>query len=163
MGKTPYPLEQLTLIKKRRLEEAERLLKQKKELLAIEEKKLKDLEGDRDKVKYHKEAKLAQLRLELDTSGSTTTTILQMKSYLKEVDEKLKIRELKLREQQKQVDLATKAVDIARQDMLKKGQSVEKMRLHKDEWLKQQKIYEEQLDALETEELGTMMFSRKKR
>ena len=162
MGKAQYPLEQLTLIKKKRLEEAERLLQQKKELLAIEEKKLKTLEGDRDKVKYHKEAKLSQLRHELDTSGSNSETIIQMKFYLKEVDEKLKIRELKLKEQQKQIELATKAVDVARDDMLKKGQSVEKMRLHKEEWEKQQKIYEEQLDNLATEEIGTMMFSRKK-
>lgn len=162
MAKTEYPLEQLTMIKKKRLEEAERLLLQKKDLLAKEEKKLKDLEGDRDKVKYHKEAKLTQLRLELDT-GSTTGTIQQMKFYLKEVDEKLKIREVKLREQEKQVELATKAVETAREDMLKKGQSVEKMRMHKEEWQKQQKIIEEQIDTLETEELGTMMFSRKKR
>lgn len=161
MAKAQYPLEQITLIKKKRLEEAERVLQQKKELLLKEEKKLKDLEGDRDKVKYHKEAKLTQLRHELDT-GSTTGTIQQMKTYLKEVDEKLKQREIKLKEQQKQIEIATKAVDAARDDMFKKGQSVEKMRLHKEEWQKQQKIYEEQLDTLETEELGTMMFSRKK-
>ena len=85
-----------------------------------------------------------------------------MKFYLKEVDEKLKIREVKLKEQEKQVELATKAVETAREDMLKKGQSVEKMRMHKEEWQKQQKIIEEQIDTLETEELGTMMFSRKK-
>lgn len=161
MQQAKYPLEQLTDIKKKRLEEAEKILQEKKELLIKEEKKLEQLENERNQVKEHKDAKLAQLRAELDT-GTTSLKIQQMKVYLKEVDEKLKQRELKVKEQQKQVDNAIKAVELARQDMLKKHLSLEKMRLHKAEWVKEQKAIEVQIEALANDELGTTIFSRKK-
>lgn len=161
MTSAQYPLEQLTLIKKKKLEEAEKILQEKKEFLLKEEVKLKQVEKERDKVKEHKIDKLTQLRAELDT-GTTSGKIQQMKNYLKEVDEKFKQKESKVKEQKKQVDSATQSVETARQDMLKKQQSVEKMRLHKEEWRKEQKMHEEHLEALENDEMGTTIFSRKR-
>ncbi|MES2345627.1 MAG: type III secretion T3S chaperone, partial [Chlamydiota bacterium] len=76
-----YPLEQLALIKQRKLDEAEKLLKERKALLAKEEERLRSVELERNKVKTHKIAKLTQLRNELD-SGSTSDKIQQMKEYL---------------------------------------------------------------------------------
>ncbi len=161
MKKPEYPLEQLTLIKKKRLEESEKVLQEKKELLVKEEEKLKKVEEERDKVKEHKVDKLAQLRAELD-QGTTSTKIQQMKLYLKEVDEKLAQKEIKVQAQEKKVEAATAAVEVARKDMLKKQQSVEKMRLHKEEWLKEQRVEQDRLDAIETEEIGTTIFSKRK-
>ncbi len=162
LNKIHYPLEQVAQIKAKRLEEAEKLLQEKKKLLAVEEEAFKSLEQDRDKVKYHKDAKLEQLRNELD-SGSTTLKIQQMKQYLKEVDEKLKQREIKVKEQKKKVDAAQKAVEDARREMLKKQQDVEKIKMHRTEWEKEKKSYLEHLESLENDEIGTTIHLKKKR
>ena len=53
-----YPLNQLVRIKKRRLEEAERTLKQKRKELEKEIEKQKQAEKVRDESKNHKEDKL---------------------------------------------------------------------------------------------------------
>ena len=51
MSKTPkYPLEQLALIKQKRLEEAEKTFKEKKIILEQEEKKHKEVAAKRDEV-----------------------------------------------------------------------------------------------------------------
>ncbi len=155
-------MEQLALIKTKRLEEAEKIFQEKKALLTKEEEQLKVVEKDRDKVKAHKEAKLAQLRNELDT-GSTTGKIQQMKQYLKDVNEKLAQKELKVKEQKKKVEAAEVAVEEARKVMRQKQQDVEKMQIHRKEWEKEKKVYLEHLDALETDEIGTTIHIKHKR
>lgn len=161
MNKKEYPLAQVTEIKQKRLEDAEKVLEQKRDLLTKEQQKLKQVEGERDKVKLHKEDKLSQLRHELDT-GTSTLTIEQMRLYLKEVDIDLKGKETKVAQQQKQVDAAQKAVDDAHQDMMMKRQSVEKMEIHKEEWSKEQKVEEAQKEAQEMDEIGNTLYNMKK-
>jgi flagellar biosynthesis chaperone FliJ len=156
-----YPLEQLATIKNKKLEEAEKVLKEKKEALIKEEEKLKTVEKERDEVKEHRHAKLEQLREKLD-AGTPTDKIQQMKYYLKVVDEKLKAKEMKVKEQQKHVDNAQKQVDTARQDFLKKQQDVEKLRLHREEWEKEMKTLLEHMEGVESDELGSAMHARKK-
>ncbi|MES2199664.1 MAG: type III secretion T3S chaperone [Chlamydiota bacterium] len=161
MREKNYPLEQVILIKQKRLEEAEKVLQQKKELLVKEEQKMKTVEQERDLVKHHKDDKLTQLRHELDT-GTSSLKIQQMRLYLKEVEEKLKAKELKVKEQQKLLEAAIKAVEVARDDMLKKRQSTEKMDMHKEEWKKEQKVFEVQEEAAEADEIGTTIFTKRK-
>lgn len=156
-----YPLEQLAMIKQKKLEESEKILKQRKEALLKEEQKLADLEQERDTVKDHRYAKLQQLREKLD-AGTSTDKIQQMKTYLKIVDEQLKAKELKVQEQIKQVEAAKKNVEAARQDYLKRNQDVEKLRIHREEWKKEQQLALERLEGLEGDELGTSMHIRKK-
>ncbi len=160
--KIRYPLEQVALIKARRLEESEKVLKAKKEALVKEEEKLDLLEKEKEKVKHHKQLKLEQLRNELD-SESTTLKIQQMKQYLKVVDEQLKQKEAKVKEQQKKVDAAAVAVEEARKDMFQKQHDVEKIQIHRQEWEKEKKDYLEHLDAIETDELGTTSHIRHKK
>lgn len=155
-----YPLEQLAIIKHKKLEEAEKALKEKKETLIKEEEKLKAVEKERDKVKDHRVAKLQQLRDKLD-EGTSTDKIQQMKYYLKVVDEKLKGKELKVKEQKKQVENAQKQVELARQDFLKKQQDVEKLRLHREEWEKEMRLVLEHIEGIESDELGSTMHARK--
>lgn len=156
-----YPLEEIARIKKRRLEEAEKVLREKKEKLLQEEKKMEQVSAERDKVKIHKDAKLSQLREELDM-GSTTLKIQQMKNYLKEVTEKLAQKEVKVLEQKKVVDLATEVVAKAREDMLKKSQAVETMKMHKEEWTKLEMAELSRKEEKESDELGNAIFLRKK-
>lgn len=156
-----YPLEQLALIKQRRLEEAERVLKEKKETLAREQEKLATVEAARNKVKKHWNDKLTQLREELDR-GTTSPKIQQMKQYLKIVDEELKQKEAKVTEQKKKVDEAQQQVDLARQDLLKKQHDVEKLRIHKEEWKEEMRREMEKQEATETDEMGSVRYSRKR-
>jgi flagellar biosynthesis chaperone FliJ len=157
-----YPLEQLVTIKQKKLEEAEKALKEKKELLQKEEDKLKEVEKERDQVKDHRQAKLTQLREKLD-EGTTTDKIQQMKYYLKVVDEKLKTKEHKVKEQKKQVENAEKQVELARQDYIKKQQDVEKLRIHREEWEKEMKEIFIQKEGMESDEMGSIIHARKKR
>ncbi len=162
LDKIHYPLEQVALIKAKRLEESEKILLEKKKLLIKEEEQLDIFEKEKEKVKHHKEEKLTQLRNELD-SVSTTLKIQQMKYYLKDVDEKLKQKEIKVKEQKKKLEAAVLAVEVARKDMLKKQQDVEKISIHRKEWEKEKKVYLEELEAIENDELGTTSFLRQKR
>ena len=162
MSQNKYPLEQITLIKQKKLDEAEKNLKEKKIALEKEQEKLKTVEAERDKVKTHRDEKLQQLREKLD-EGTTTDKIQQMKLYLKDVDEKLKVKETKVTDQLKLVQAAEAKVEEARKEMVKRQHDMEKMRLHRKEWEKEQKVIQEQKEALEMDETGSTSFSRKKR
>jgi flagellar biosynthesis chaperone FliJ len=162
MSKSPqYPLEQLILIKQKRLEEAEKVLKEKKTLLENEEKKLKEFEQQRDEIKKHKEEKQIQLKEALDT-GTTSTKILQMQQYIQIVQEKYIVRERKVQDQKKNVDIAKKNVDIAREAVFKKQQEIEKMHLHKKEWKKEVTLEQLRQEGIETDELGSQVHTLKK-
>ncbi|MEI8328971.1 MAG: type III secretion T3S chaperone [Chlamydiia bacterium] len=161
MSQSQYPLEQITLIKQRKLETAEKVLKEKKQALQTEQDKYAALEKERDVVKSHWEDKLQQLRDTLDQS-STSDKIQQMKVYMKEVDIKLKQKEGKVTEQQKRVVTAEQQVEEARKEMIKREQDVEKMRLHKKEWDKEMKVLAEQKESMEMDETGSAIYSRQK-
>src|SRR5579862_2824567 len=159
-GAQGYPLEQLVLIKQKKLEEAEKNLRDKKRALEEEENKLKMVEKERDKVKDHRFAKLTQLREKMD-EGAPSEKIQQMRYYLKEVDQQLAQKEHKVKEQHKHVETAKKNVEIARADLLKKQQDVEKLRMHREEWEKEMKAIELQKEGIETDEMGSVLHTRK--
>jgi hypothetical protein len=156
-----YPLEQLALIKQKKLEEAERVLTEKKQQLIKEEEKLLSVQKERDEVKNHKMDKLTQLRQKLD-EGTTTDKIQEAKRYLKVVDEKLSQKEIKVKEQQKQVDAAQNQLEEARKDLFKKQQAVEKLKIHRKEWEKEMRIVEAYQEGLESDEIGSAMHGRKR-
>ncbi len=160
--KEKYPLEQVAQIKQKRLEEAERVLEEKRAALAKEQEKLEGLEKERDTVKDHRKAKLMQLRQKMD-EGTPAAKITQMKQYLKVVDEELKQKEHKVREQKKVVEHAEKAVEAARQDYYKKQKDVEKLNIHRKEWDKEMRDLMEHKEAIETDEMGSSMHIGKKR
>ncbi len=157
-----YPLEQIKQIKDKRLQEAEKILKEKKEALLKEEEKLREAEHDRDETRRHREAKLQQFREKLD-EGTTTDKIQQMKYYLKVVEEKLKVKEVKVQEQQKQVVLAEAAVEAARQELVKKQRDVEKLDIHRKEWDKEVKAALEHKETVEGDEMGAQLHERTRR
>lgn len=161
MSKPAYPLEQIAQIKKRRLEEAEKVLAEKKQILAREEEKLLAVEKERDVVLHHKNEKLQQLRDTLD-EGTTSDKIQQMKQYLKIVDEQLLQKEKKVKDQKKQVDEAKKQVEKARQDLVQKQQDLEKIHMHHEEWEKEVKAEEQQKQNQETDELGSNIHTMRK-
>ena len=114
-----YPLDQLVAIKQKRLEEAEKVLAEKKSILAGEEQKLLNLKKKRDEVKEHYKDKLTQFREKLD-AGTATDKIQQMKQYLKLVAEDLKVEEQKVQAQIQVVATAQNQVDLARQELFQK-------------------------------------------
>jgi flagellar biosynthesis chaperone FliJ len=159
---TQYPLDQLAQIKQRRLEEAEKVLRDKKEALAKEQEKMQQLEKKRDEVKAHYQAKLTQLREKLD-EGTSSTKITQMKQYLKLVVEDLNMEEKKVAAQAKIVEAAEKQVEEARQELFKKQKDVEKLKLHHKEWKKEMHVIQERIEESEGDEMGSTMHHLKKR
>ncbi len=155
-----YPLEQITIIKQKKLDEAEKVLREKKKALEREQEKLVAVEKERDEVKDHRFAKLTQLREKMD-EGAPSDKIQQMRYYLKVVDEKLKAKEVKVKEQQKQVETAKQQVEVARNDLIKKQQDVEKMQMHRKEWEKEMHALAVHKEAIETDEMGSVLHQRR--
>lgn len=161
MTQPTYPLQQLAEIKKKRLDEAEKILREKKALLVKEEEKLQALEKERDEVLNHKRDKLTQLREELDR-GTTSDKIQQMKQYLKIVDEDLLRHEKKVKDQQKQVEKAKEEVEKARQEYVKKERDLEKIAIHRKEWGAEVNLEQLRQEGITTDELGSAMFTLRK-
>lgn len=156
MNKAVYPLQQIIAVKERRLEEAEKVVKEKLIALEKENQKLAEREAERDKVKKHKTDKLDQLRETLDTE-STSPKILQMKVYLKIVDEKLRIEEKKVSDQKEQVKIAEKNLEAAKIDLHQKRQDVDKLLIHKKDWVKEMRKELELIEGREQDELGSII------
>jgi hypothetical protein len=149
-----YPLEQLLLIKERRLEEAEKRLKEKKLILAKELEKLKKLEQEAQLTHDHMQDKVKQLDEEMN-QGTYSHKIDTAHKYIKVVEDQLKQKKKKVTDQDKVVQTASQQVEIARKDLLKTQQDVEKLKIHKTEW-KQGVMKElDYKEALEGDEIGS--------
>lgn len=161
-SKTVYPLKQIIEIKKRRVEAAEKVVKEKQMILEKEQEKLAQREAERDKVKTHRQDKLKQLRHAMDHE-TTSPKIQQIKVYLKVVDEKLKIEEKKTQDQKDQVKLAQTALDKAKQELKMKRQEVDKLLNHQIDWEKEMRKELEIIESREQDELGSLIYTSHKR
>lgn len=156
MSKVVYPLTQIIEVKQRRVDEAEKVVKEKQLALTKEQQKLAEREAERDKVKNHKKDKLDQLRETLDKE-MTSPKVQQMKVYLKLVDEKLKVEEKKVKDQKEQVATAEKNLEQAKLDLQRKRQEVDKLLIHKKDWEKEMRREQEIIEGREQDELGTII------
>lgn len=157
-----YPLADVLQVKKRRVEAAEKVLKEKQEILAKEEKILQERKEARDKVKQHEADKMAQMRHEMD-HATTTDKIERCRAYLKVVKEKLAQEEKKVLDQQQQVDIAQKNVDEARAELQRKRLEVDKLETHREDWLKEWRKEQEIILGREQDELGSVIFNIRSR
>lgn len=160
--KIKYPLEQVLSVKRDRVEKAERVVKEKKRALEVEQEKLKKIEEERDRVLNHHHDKLTQLRQALD-EGTTSDEVLQMKAYLKVVKERLAKEEEKVEEQQKQVEIAERNLEEAQSDLQRKRVDEEKLKLHKEQWVKEMKADLAKKEAKEHDEIGQVMYEPHRR
>jgi len=157
-----YPLAQVIEVKQKRVEEAEKVVAEKKKQLEREQEKLKRAEIERDKVKQHYKDKLQQLRHALDI-GTTTDKIQQMRQYLTLVEEKLaqeedKVKKQKLALEQAEVDLQN--AQAAWKQCIKE---VDKLKEHRKLWTKEMMAEIEREEAKEQDELGSVIFLNNKR
>lgn len=157
-----YPLKQVIDVKQRRVDDAEKVVKEKLLALTQEQKKLAEREAERDKVKDHRKDKLQQLRDTLD-KGCNTTEVQQMKVYLKLVDEKLKVEEKKVQDQKELVKVAEKNLEAAKVDLQRKRQEVDKLLLHKKDWEKEKRKELDIIEGREQDELGSIIHSAQHR
>jgi hypothetical protein len=162
MSTIQYPLKQVLEVKIRRVEDQEKVVIEKRRLLKEEEEKLEIRKQEREKVKKHHEKKLFQLREEMD-HGTTSDKIDQMKNYLKVVKEKLVIEDQKVKEQEEQVDLAEKNLKIALHELAQKRLEVDKLEMHKKDWLKEVRREVELKEENESTEQGSVIYSMKKK
>ena len=149
-----YPLEQLILIKERRLEEAEKRLKEKKLLLEKEQIKLKKLEEECQITHDHMQDKVKQLDEEMN-EGTHSDKIDIASKYIKVVQDQLTQKKKKVLDQDKVVKIAIQNVELARIEMIKKQQDVEKLNIHKAEWKKEVMKEIDYKEALEGDEIGS--------
>jgi flagellar biosynthesis chaperone FliJ len=154
MAKITYPLAQILEIKKKRVEDAETVLKEKKAALAIEEEKLREREVERDRVLTHHNE---QMRETMDHE-TTSPKIQQMKAYLKVVKEKLKVEEKKVKDQKEKVEIAEKNVEMARHDLNRKRIDVEKIETHYVSWKQEIAKEMEVIEGRENDDMGTVIF-----
>lgn len=162
MAKIVYPLKQVLEVKQKRVEDAEKVVIEKKLLLEKEQEKLAQREADRDKVKEHMHDKLTQLRQILDEM-STSPKIQQAKAYIKVVQEKLAVEEKKVKEQQDQVATAEKNLELAREELKRKRQEVDKLLTHQKDWEKELRKELQVIEGREQDELGNTIFATRHR
>jgi flagellar biosynthesis chaperone FliJ len=157
MAKVAYPLAQVLVIKHKRVEKAEQVVLEKKRLLEVEQQKLKEREAERDKVLTHRKDKLNQLREELD-HGTTSDKILQMKAYLKVVDERVKVENKKVEDQKEQVKIANHNLNLAKEDLRHKRNEADKIETHKIDWKKEATREESRGEEKEMDEIGNVIY-----
>jgi flagellar biosynthesis chaperone FliJ len=159
-----YPLSQVLDLKKKRVDDALKVVKEKTAALEAEEKKLAEAEKIRDKAKAVYDDKLKQIRHALDT-GENTVKLRQMRDYLKLVKEDLQKEEEKVKQQKKQVEIAEAQLDLAKRDLKEKRKDLEKIEMHKELWQQEQKKEEIRKEGHETDELGTIshLFHKQKK
>lgn len=157
-----YPLSQVLLVKKDRVEKARQVVEQKKEALHVEEKRLASLEEEKERIQNHHDDKLAQLRESLD-QGEPSAKIIDMKQYLKLVKQDLYAQEKKVEEQEKKVDDAKKALEQAREEWKRRRMEEEKLLLHKKEWEHEVKKEQVRQEGREENELGSILHQTRKR
>lgn len=80
-----------------------------------------------------------------------------MKVYLKLVEEKLKVEEKKVKDQKEQVAAAEKNLNLAKLDLQRKRQDVEKLLIHQKDWEKEKRRELELIEGREQDELGTVI------
>ncbi|MEI8365760.1 MAG: type III secretion T3S chaperone [Parachlamydiaceae bacterium] len=156
-AKDAYPLGQVLQVKQRRVEDAEKVVKEKRLALEKEQKILADREADRDKAKKHYDDKLKQMRDELD-GATTSPKVQQMKVYLKIVKERIVTEEKRVQEQKKQVEKAEKILETAQADLKQKRLEVDKLQSHRKDWLKDLQKEQEVVAGREQDELGSVIF-----
>ncbi|MCE5293997.1 MAG: type III secretion T3S chaperone [Chlamydiales bacterium] len=156
----PYPLGQVLEVKIKRVEDAEQQVKEKMKALDIEKEKLKEREQERDKVKHHYEDKLLQLRHEYD-HGTTSDKIDQAKLYIKVVQERLRVEEKKVKDQQAQVELAEKNVELAKNQLRQRQKEQDKIEIHKKEWTRDALKELAIIETREEDDVGSTMFLSK--
>ncbi|MGL4348899.1 MAG: type III secretion T3S chaperone [Chlamydiales bacterium] len=155
-----YPLEQLIQIKKKRCDDAELTLQQKKHLLTQEEKQLENVKRERDKVANHRDKKLEQMQRELD-KGTTTDKIQQMEQYRRLVEEELAAKEEDVNRQEGKVQEAEREVEVAKQELFFRQKELDKIGQHKKEWKKQEKYIELQEENRVIDEIGSVRHRKK--
>lgn len=158
MAEIVYPLEQVLGIKKRRVEEAEKVVTEKQKALQKEQDILKQKEEERDKVIKHQNDKLTQMRKAMD-EGTTSDEIIQMKVYLKVVKERVAVEEKKVKEQEQQVKNAEKNLADAKEELRKRRQDVDKFEAHRTDWIKETRKELGIIEGREQDELGSIMFT----
>lgn len=158
MAEISYPLKQVLEVKERRVEDAEKVVKERIQALEKEKEILAQREAERDKAVNHYKTKLTQLREALDES-STSPKIQQMKAYLKVVKDRVNQEEKKVKDQEKQVETAQKNLEAAQNDLRLKRLEVDKLHTHRLDWLKMMKKEQEIIEGREQDELGSIIFT----
>lgn len=157
-----YPLKQIIEVKERRVDEAEKIVKEKRAALEKAQQVLEEKERERDKAKKHHDDKLDQLRKTMD-EGTTSPKIQQMKVYLKIVKERVAAEEKKVKDQKVQVEAAEKALAEAIKNLKIKRQEVDKLNSHKVDWTKEMRKELEIVEAREQDELGSIIHTTRNR
>lgn len=163
MKKKKYPLQQIAEIKKRRLEEAEKILREKRQELDNAENELKERRKLLNTTQKLKLEMIEKHYKEIE-KGTTSDVMERHDRYIKEViDIKLAEEKKNVDDQKKIVKEARIALEKARNERLKKNQEMEKIHIHKKEWTKEAKKEMEIEEASIADELGTSMHARKMR
>lgn len=158
MNEISYPLEQVLEVKKRRVEEAEKVVQEKVKALDKEKEILAQRQAEKEKAVQHYNDKLKQLRKELD-EGTTSDEVIQMKNYLKVVQERVATEDKKVKEQEKQVAAAEKNLEDAKTELKKRRHEVDKFNAHRKDWIAGRQKELQLAEEKEQDELGNTIFT----
>lgn len=161
-NKIVYPLRQVLEIKKRRVKESEKLVQEKKQILKQEEEKYEKYRLAYQKVDDHHQDKLTQQREALD-EGVQPYKINEMKEYLKEVKLKRLEEQRKMDRQKKQVEVAEKKLKDAKEILKQRRLEVDKLEMHKSQWIHQEQLKLKKEEAKRLDEIGSLIYENYQR
>lgn len=95
--------------------------------------------------------------------GEPTSKIEQHKLHLKDLKERYLLAQSKLDAQKKVVKKAEEAVEVARKDYQQKEKELEKLHIHKSEWVQAMKLEEQKKEDVNMDDISTSAYTRKKR
>lgn len=162
MNDKNYPLIEVIRLKKRRLDEAEKILREKKEILTKEEDKLKIYQKELNEAKIKFDTYLQKLREAMD-KGEPSSKIDQHKLHLKDLKDLFLVCQKKVDNQKKVVKSAQEAVETARLEYQMREKELEKLTIHKAEWLQAMKLEQARAEELKMDEISTSAHARKKK
>lgn len=156
-----YPLHQIDIIKKKRLDQAERALREKREEERVVQEKYDRAKQDRQKALEARDNKLNLLREKMD-EGAPSAKIETIRVYLKIVDETFQQKHQIYETFADKLRGAQEATEAARQEVIQRQKDQEKMQEHRKQWDKEMRAFDEQEEAKLTDDMGTVRFIKDK-
>ena len=160
MKSKKYPLNQVAAIKKKRYDQAVSELKARKKALENEIKKLEELKQFRQKEQENVDQRLNNLREAMD-EGSTSEKIKSKKASLEVGQEKLVGAKKQVDDQSEVRNKAEDDVKKATENLTRCQKDVEKLKIHEEEWTKEEKLAMKKKVADVQEEIGSASSARK--
>lgn len=159
MPKKKYRLETVFRIRERAKDEAAREIAERYEQLALAEEEL----GRRQltlQACYEKQSLAQAAMLEQLSGMSQAKSIVSHQIYLKDLKELENALQKAVDDQKQAVEQAENQVELAREKLMEKARDLKAIEIHKENWVKTEKIEEGRREQKLSDEIGAILYEK---